>query len=221
MKRLLLDAVLFVLLLYLMAFRLLPRRPHEAIGVLFPLLTILHLVWNRAWFSSFSRDKWDFAHLFPVLVNFGLIASFLAATVSGLAVAHRLFPGVFGPVWQKSLFVRQLHIASGYWMMVFTGLHLGLHWQSLWTRFLHWCGGDGSRRGWPALGRAAAFVIAAGGIYGSFLNRMGDRLMMVELVRQTPATRLPTGLFILVLLLIFGFWTVIGYAAGSKGKSLQ
>lgn len=218
MKRILLDAVLFVLLFYLMAFRLLPRKPHEAIGIILPLLTILHLVWNRAWFSSLPRGRWNGLRVVFAVVNVGLIVSFLVATVSGLAVAHRLFPGIFGLVWQKSMFMRQLHIASGYWMMIFTGLHLGLHWKSLWSRFVSFCGWDVSRRGYRMLCRGLTAAIVAGGIYGSFLNRMGDRLMMAGLVRQSMATKLPVALFILVLLLIFGLWAAIGYAAGEYGK---
>ena len=218
MKRIYLDVVMFVLLFYLMAFRLLPRKPHEALGIVLPLLVILHLVWNRAWFSSLSQGRWNRLRVVFAFVNIGLIVSFIVATVSGLAVAHRLFPGIFGLVWQKSIFVRQIHIGSGYWMMIFTGLHLGLHWQSLWARFVRFCGWDVSNRGYRFLCRTATAIIVAGGVYGSFLNRMGDRLMMMELVRQTPATKLPVVAFILVLLAIFGLWTAAGYAAGRGAR---
>ena len=212
MKRIVLDIVLWVLLFYLTAFRLLPRKPHEALGILMPLLTLLHLVWNRTWFSSISRGKWNFNRVLFVFVNIGLLVSFVVATVSGLAVAHRLFHGIFGLAWQKSIFVRQIHIASGYWVLIFTGLHLGLHWQSLWTRFVRFCGWDVSKRGYRAACRAAIFAIVAGGVYGSFLNRIGDRLMMVELVRQSAATKLPVYLFLLVLLSIFSLYAVIGHS---------
>ena len=218
MKRILLDIVLFVLLFYLTAFRLLPRKPHEALGIVMPLLTILHLGWTRAWFSSLLRGKWNYFRVLFLLVDIGLLASFVVATVSGLAVAHRLFHGIFGLAWQKSIFVRQIHIASGYWVLIFAGLHLGLHWQSLWGRFVRSCGWDVSKRGYRVLCRTAALAIAAGGIYGSFLNRIGDRLMMTELVRQTAATKLPVSLFLLVLLAIFGLWTAVGCAAITYGK---
>ena len=218
MKRILLDVVLFGLLFYLMAFRLLPRKPHEAIGVALPLLVILHLVWNRGWFSSLPYGRWNRLRIVFAVVNIGLIISFIVSMVSGLAVAHRLFPGIFGIVWQKSQFVRQIHIASSYWMMIFAGLHLGLHWKSLWARFMRFCGCNVSHRGYRLFSRMATAAVVAGGIYGSFLNRMGDRVMMVEFIRQTPATRLPKPAFLLVLLCIFGLWTAIGYAAVEYGK---
>ena len=57
MKRLLLDGLLFALLIFLMCFKIFPRRYHEAMGVVVILPILLHLWWNRNWFSSLRKGN--------------------------------------------------------------------------------------------------------------------------------------------------------------------
>ena len=221
MKRILLDVMLFALLIFLMAFKMFPRRYHEAMGVVVILPILFHLVWNRSWFSSFRRGEWSSFRKLSAAVDVLLIVSTIVALVSGVAIAHRIFKGVFGIVWQKSIFVHQLHITSSYWMLIFSGLHLGLHWNGLWSRFVRWRAWDVSSRAYRLGARLAVVGVAVLGVVGSFLHQVGDRLLMEHVFfrTNTPARGLPPAVFLLLFVGIFGMYAIAGYWMGKR--SLQ
>ena len=95
MKRIVLDGLLFVLLILLMGFQVLPKPLHAALGIIMGVFVLLHLMWNGKWFSSLGRGAWNARRAASVVVNLGLTVSFAVALVSGLAIANRLFPGLF------------------------------------------------------------------------------------------------------------------------------
>ena len=210
MKRWVLDAALFVLLILLMGFQALPKPLHEAMGIIMPLLALLHLAWNRKWLSSLGKGRWNAYRALTAAVNLGLIVSLAVAAVSGLAIANRLFSGVFGVAWQRSILAHQAHITASYWLLIFSGLHLGLHWAGLWSRFIRWMGWDAASRRYRLGVRLAGGAIFALGVVGSFLHRIGDRLLMKHIF-GTAASRLPPLAFLLILVAIFGMYAAVGY----------
>ena len=213
MKRNVLDAALLVLLLLLMSFSFLPKTLHEALGIAMGGGLLLHLVWNRGWIVSLPRGRWSLGRAIPAAVNLALAVCFLLALVSGLAIANQLFHGLFGIAWQRSIVAHQVHVTSSYALLILTGLHLGFHSASLWRRFAFWAKLDTSSRSLRVGLACAAIMTVAVGVYGSFLNRLGDRLLMKHIF-GTAATKLPFAAFLLVLLGIVGLYAVIGYAAG-------
>ena len=222
MKRGALDAALLVALLLLMSFSFLSKTLHEALGIAMGGGVLLHLAWNCGWLASLPRGRWSLGRVIPAVVNLALAACFLLALVSGLTIANQLFHGVFGMAWQRSIVAHQVHITSSYALLILTGLHLGFHGASLWRRFALWAKLDASSR--LVRGRLwlAAILTAAVGVYGSFLHRLGDRLLMKHIF-GTAATKLPFAAFLLVLIEIVGLYAVIGYGVGqvvSKRKGL-
>ena len=213
MKRNVLDAALLILLLLLMSFSFLPKALHEALGIAMGAGVLLHLAWNCGWLASLPHGRWSLGRAIPAVVNLALAACFLLALVSGLAIANQLFHGVFGMAWQRSIVAPQVHITSSYVLLILTGLHLGLHGAALWRRFALWAKLDTSSRRLRVGLHCAAIMTAAVGVHGSFLHRLGDRLLMKHIF-GTAATKLPFAAFLLVLLGIVGLYAVIGYAAG-------
>ena len=212
-KRIFLDGLLFALLIFLMCFKMFPRRYHEAMGVVIVLPILLHLVWNRSWFTSLRRGEWSAYRKILAVVDILLIVSTIVALVSGVAIAHRIFKGVFGLAWQRSILVHQLHITSSYWMLLFSGLHLGLHWKGLWWRLVQWRGWDVSSRSYRLGTRLAIAAVIVFGVAGSFLHRVGDRLMMEHVFfrTNTPARGFSLAAFVLFFVAIFGMYAVVGY----------
>ncbi|MBO4312253.1 MAG: DUF4405 domain-containing protein [Desulfovibrionaceae bacterium] len=213
MKRGVLDTALLSLLLLLMSLFFLPKVLHEALGLLMGGGVLLHLVWNRGWLFSLSRGRWNLGRAFTAAVNFALAMCFLLALLSGLAIADQLFHGLFGLAWQRSSLVHQVHITAAYGLLILAGLHLGLHGAGLWRRFALWAGLNASSR----CIRGGLYVTMAltvpVGIYGSFLHRIGDRLLMKHFF-GTAAMKLPFAAFLLVLLGIVSLYAGIGYAVG-------
>ena len=209
--RRLLDAALWALLLALMGFHVLPKALHEALGLLLPAVALWHLAQNRHWFAALRRGRWNGARAAAAFLNGALGVSLVLAVISGLAIANRLFHGVFGLYWERSILAHQVHVASAYWLLIFSGLHLGFHWSGLWPRLVRRCGWNPASRRYRKGCRLALFLIAAGGVLGSFLHRVGDRLLMKH-VFGTAAARLPMPLFFLVLAAMFGLYAILGHS---------
>ena len=218
MKRNVLDAALLVVLLLLMSFSFISKALHEALGIAMGALVLLHLAWNSGWLSSLPRGRWSIGRGIPAVVNLALAVCFLLALVSGLAIANQLFHGVFGMAWQRSIIAHQVHVASSYGLLILTGLHLGLHISGLWRRFALWADLDTSSRRVRIGLNLAAILTAAIGVYGSFLHRLGDRLLMKHIF-GTAATKLPFAAFLVVLLGIVGLYAVIGHLIGRTAKN--
>lgn len=218
MKRNVLDAVLLVVLLLLMSFSFLPKALHEALGIAMGAFVLLHLTWNRGWLASLPRGRWSLGRTIPAVVNLALGVCFLLALVSGLAIANQLFHGVFGMAWQRSIVAHQVHVTSSYGLLILTGLHLGLHIAGLWRRFALWANLDTSSRRVRVGLNVLAILTAAFGVYGSFLHRLGDRLLMKHIF-GTAATKLPFAAFLVVLLGIVGLYAVIGLMIGRIAKN--
>ena len=93
------------------------------------------------------------------------------------------------------MFFHQLHVALPYLMMILIGLHIGLD-----GKLVRWKGEK-----WKII---LAAVIIFAGVYGSFLNRVGDRILMKHIF-ATPATELPLPIFLLLLLSTILFYAVL------------
>ena len=210
MKRNLTNVVLLALLLLTMSFHLLPGLLHEVLGTAWLLVIIWHLALNRAWFSSLCKGRRSAGRIFSALVNFLLVGSVITVVLTGMFISNHLFKGWFGMELARNITVHQLHASFSYLSMILAGVHLGLHWQGLWQRFLRWLSLDKNSRQICMVSRLSAAIIIVGGVYGSFLDRVGDRLFMKHIF-ATEATNLPPGIFPLLLLGIIGLYTCMGY----------
>ena len=206
MKRLILDFVLAAIFFAAMLYLFLPKMLHEVLGVVMFAAVVYHLRLNGNWFGNFLKGRQTASRIVMSLVDWLLIAAFLVVTVSGIALSNHLFRD-FLPLWlHRSILLRQLHVAAPYAMLILIGLHIGFHWRGMAAKIL------------PTLlrgkfGAILALLFAAVGVYGSFLDRVGNRLMMKHIF-GTPATSLsPTAYAALIfgeiaLYAVVGFWTM-------------
>ena len=104
---------------------------------------------------------------------------------------------------QRSILIHQLHVSLPYALLILMGLHWGLHFKG-WREKWH--------LPWPAscpVKVLLALLATAGGIYGSFLDRVGDRLLMKHIF-ATPATGEPAIVYVGLLLAIWGMYVILG-----------
>ncbi|MBQ7478732.1 MAG: DUF4405 domain-containing protein [Selenomonadaceae bacterium] len=210
MKRIILDIALFILCLFTISFQFLPRILHEILGLAMLAAAIWHLWLNRAWISSLGKGNWTVLRGLSTLVNMLLIASMVVIIVTGCFISNYLFKGWFGMELQRSILVHQLHVSLSYWLLILIGLHLGFHWQGLWHRLAKWRKWEESSAPYRLATRFMPLMILVVGIYGSFLNRVGDRLLMKHIF-ATEAVHQPFAVYILLLIGIVGLYGVIGF----------
>ena len=210
MKRFLLDMVLLVLILLDMGFHFLPQLWHEILGLVLLAGVLWHLGLNRRWFSSLGRGRWNQLRMLQTGLGLLLLLCFLTAMVTGIIISNHVFRDFWtGAALHRSIFVHQLHIASAYLMVIFCGMHLGMHWQGLWQR-LRRLPLIGRLEAHPALRFWVLVLIGWAGVLLSRLDHVGDRLVLKHIF-GTAAARLPGGVYYLLLLCLAGLYAIAFY----------
>ena len=200
MKKFYLDTILLILFMLVMSFHFIPKILHEVLGLAMAVAMIGHFVWN---WHAFKNQKMRLSALIDII----LIACLILIIFTGICISNYLFNGMIDMRFQRNITIHQLHVALPFLFMILSGFHLGLHWQSFRQRFKNLI-----NLNIPSmLSKLAILALILVGVYGSFLNRIGDRLLMQHIF-ATPATELPFGAFIGLMIGIFTIYIAIGFA---------
>jgi hypothetical protein len=173
--RLGLDAVMTLLLVTSLAFRITGREPHEWIGLVLCLLFSIHIVINRRWFTSIFKGAYSFRRMLEIGVNLALVAGMTVLCVTGILNSRHLFG--FSQYFDGET-IRQLHSLAAYWVMVLIGVHAGLQWEVVLAPLqkISWAKRKNTTF-WIVL-RALAVLIVGYGVWASFDRDMGSKLFL-------------------------------------------
>ena len=208
--RMAVTALLPLLLLLVMSFHYIPKLLHEVLGIACLVLAVVHVYQNRRWFKSLGRGRWDFLRALGTVISILLIVLMLVAVMAGLGISNYLLKDIMPLEIQRSIAIHQYHVSLPYALLILCGLHWGMHWRgwlAQWKKLVPLSLA-------PNTSRIAAAVlglsVAALGIYGSFLNRVGDRLLMKHIF-ATEAANQPGEIYALLLMGLLGLYVVIGF----------
>jgi len=137
------------------------------------------------------------------VVDMLLLVVLLVMVGAGSGISNHLFKDIMPLDIQRIILIHQLHVSLPYALLILMGLHWGLHFKG-WRERWH--------LPWPdskCVKAVLALLVTAGGIYGSFLDRVGDRLLMKHIF-ATPATGEPAVVYVGLLLAIMGLYIIIG-----------
>lgn len=165
--RMTVTALLPLLFLPIMCFHYVPKVLHEVLGILWLLLVLIHVGQNRQWFASLKRGRWTMLRIIGTVVDMLLLVVLLVMVGAGSGISNHLFKDIMPLDIQRSILIHQLHVSLPYALLILMGLHWGLHFKG-WRERWH--------LPWPASKRVKAvlaLLMTAGGIYGSFLDRVG------------------------------------------------
>ncbi len=204
MKKFYLDIFLFILFLLVMSFHFLPRIFHEIAGLILPIAMVGHFIWN---WKIFKNQKKRLSQI----VDVALILCLLVTIFSGVCISNFIFKDIIDINLQRNITIHQLHVSTPFLMMILIGLHFGFNFKSFRQRFNNLINLNVPK----IFQRILIFILIAIGIYGSFMNRIGDRLLMQHIF-ATDATSLSFGLFLLLMIGIFSIYVFIGYLISSK-----
>ena len=199
MRKFYLDIFLMILFLLVMSFHFIPKSFHEIFGLILPLAMIGHFIWN---WKAFKNQK----KRLTKIIDVALILCLIVVTFSGICISNFIFRGMIDIELQRNITIHQLHVSIPFVMMILIGLHLGFNWQSIRQRFKNLIGLNVP----SILNKILIVIMVSIGIYGSFLNKIGDRLMMKHIF-FTDAVNLPFELFLLLMIGIFSIYVLIGY----------
>ena len=201
--RMTVTAILPLLFLPIMCFHYVPKVLHEVLGILWLMLVLIHVGQNRHWFVSLKRGCWSMLRIIGTVVDVLLLVVLVVLLGAGSGISNHLFKDIMPLDIQRSILIHQLHVSLPYALLILMGLHWGLHFKGWWARW---------QLPWPASKRVKAvlaLLVTAGGIYGSILDRVSDRLLMKHIF-ATPATGEPAVVYVGLLLAIMGLYIIIG-----------
>ena len=119
------DAVLTVLLLFLMAYQVTSDVLHEWLGIGMTVTLILHHILNRKWYQSVFKGKYTPYRITMTAVNTLLLAAIALTALSGMAMSGHAVSFMYGLI--NVMTARTLHLAMSYWSFILMGVHIGLH----------------------------------------------------------------------------------------------
>jgi hypothetical protein len=114
-----------IFLLLSLAYWWLENVPHEIFGTVTFALLAWHIVVNRFWFKNLFRGRYDGRRTFVIALHLLLIANMVILLVTSIVISKSLFSALPIP---DSIYLREVHWFSAYWVMIIVGIHIGLHW---------------------------------------------------------------------------------------------
>lgn len=209
--RMLVTVLMIVFFLLVMSFHHIPKLFHEVFGLVWLGVTMLHLWQNRKWFKSFAQGRWTTIRIINTMIDALLLLTLLIVIIAGSGISNHLFKDIMPLDIRRSITLHQLHVSMPYVIIILMGLHWGLHfegWLNQWKKVVSFDIPDKISR---IIGLALVVIIIAGGIYGSILHQVWNRLMMKHIF-ATEAAGLPFGSYLILLLAIIGMYVIVGMA---------
>lgn len=205
-----LNFVLFVLFLLLMNFYFLPRDIHEIFGVTMMTAVLVHILINLKRFFSLLKKDLTKRKKFIFAMDVVLIAIFAAVSVTGIFMSNHLFHDLIPPDLHHNTTIHQLHDALPYWTIIFVGIHLGLHWKGLRDKFFPFM--KKAKKALPQ--KILGAIVVYGGVYGSFMDRFGDRLTMEHIFATTATTEYSWPVYVYFIFSMIGLYAIVGIILG-------
>lgn len=178
MLRNILNLFMFISLLIVMNYRFTANIPHEILGVILGLAFLLHCAINRHWFKTFFKGPQNTRRVLLSVTNVLLLAAMLGSLVSGILISQYLFTSVS----MRSILLHQLHTLFSYIGFILVAVHFGFHWNSLVNKIYRRLAIKPTSRLANSVAKAGAVIIIGFGIYASFINQIGNRLLMKHII---------------------------------------
>lgn len=198
MRRLIINAALFVLFIAELSFYYLPKYLHEVLGVAMVVIILVHFGINGRRFVG-QFNKLTSRRFLSIEVDIALGLCALVILLTGLCMSNYLFPDLASYIVRRNMTIHSLHKSAPYIMLVLIGMHIGLHWREIFQKVSRRLRAEKFFRHWKNFFKAMILILAAFGVVGLHLNNFLDRILMKHIF-ATPATNLPAPLFIFLLI---------------------
>ena len=203
MNRKFLNPAMIILFLLTMSFHFLPRISHEIFGLIMAAVVLIHFFINRRKFFYLMNGKISIRKFLSALIILSATIIFVIILISGVCMSNYIFKDFIPMAIRRNMLIHQLHVSMPYLFMILIGCHIGLHWREIFKiKNL-------------MLQKIFMAIIFCVGIYGSFLNRVGDRILMKHIF-ATPATELSIILFFIIIFSTTAIYAVIIFILDEK-----
>ncbi|UQZ90556.1 hypothetical protein C4J81_15615 [Deltaproteobacteria bacterium Smac51] len=173
--KLMIDLGLTVSMILAFAYHLTGAAAHEFIGLAMFLILLAHNGLNWRWYKNLGRSGGGPERRLGQAVTLLLMAVTVALMVSSVLASRVLFDFIRV---DNGFLVRQIHTLAAYWILVLMSVHVGFHWRLVMAAL-----GQAFMPGKPglprsSLARLSALAVMAGGVWASFDQGVGYKLLM-------------------------------------------
>lgn len=123
------DAVLTVLLLFIMAYQVTGDELHEWLGIGMTAVLIIHNILNRRWYASLFKGKYPPYRRTVTIVNMLLLISITVTALTGMSMSGHAVPFMYDFIDVD--ISRRLHLSLSWWSFILMGIHIGLHLRAM------------------------------------------------------------------------------------------
>lgn len=127
--KMIIDIVMTFLMIACMSGLMSGDLLHEVFGSVMTALFILHIILNWKWYANIFKGKYSVISITWTVINILCLVSLIAQGVSGIVLSNYVF--IFLNFESGFSLARKVHLACGYWSLIFVSLHLGLHWSMI------------------------------------------------------------------------------------------
>ena len=157
-RKIKIDILLTVLLVFCMGIQLWPLLAHEIAGTLMFICLGIHTWLNWPWYKGMLKGSYTPMRVLILVVAILLWLDMVALLGSSLAISYYVFRYVPSPVGIS--LGRMMHLAASYWAIVLMSIHLGMHWSKFTSRLV---------ADWHSLaGRALKIMGLVATVYGLY-----------------------------------------------------
>lgn len=157
------DVLMTLVLLFLMGYQLWGEKVHEWAGALLMILYFIHHLLNRHWYLNLFKARFTPIRIFQIIVNTSLLIAMLLQMYSGIIMSRYVF--TFLPIDGGMALARRLHILGAYWGFILMSIHLGLHWNMVFSVLKRKVGKTNSSRFEKIVLFVLGILIAAYGLF--------------------------------------------------------
>ena len=121
------DALMAVVLPFLMTYSLFGEEAHEWLGALMLILLVIHNLFNAEWYGRLAHGRRTPYRAVQAALTVLLLVGVLGAMASGVILSRYVFAGL--PLPRSLEQAQMIHLFCAYWSFVLMSLHLGLNWN--------------------------------------------------------------------------------------------
>jgi hypothetical protein len=171
--RVIIDLAMTILMLVTMAYQITGNAIHELLGVLLFILFITHNFFNRRWYKTIFKGKYNARRILSIVVNILFLVSMVVVMISSVPVSRDIFPYIS---INNDMSLIQIHVMTSYWGFIFMAVHIGLSWGTIINAVRKMTGMTSTSRIRTIGLRLIAVLIVVYGVQTSFEKDMLSRL---------------------------------------------
>ena len=95
-------------------------------------LVIVHVIWNRRWFTTLRRGRWTAVRALQAASVLGLVVCIVGQGASAVVLSKHAL--AFLPAIPGSALARSVHLVCSHWTFIFVFAHVGLQAKNVFRR---------------------------------------------------------------------------------------